>query len=177
MRLRLIVLAALAATCACALATGALARHQPNGVVPLFCTSDTIPAGMELKLRIRWVTKNEPQERQFLDSQKLTWTVYSSDGTVRASRQTSDLSPEYGDKTYWSEIGHLTGTDINGDGKLDDVYYADYLVSTGIVLAAGEQVRVAHLLVANSKTDDGFYPGVKAGQPISSGENCMVTGV
>lgn len=178
MRQGLMVLVALATICTGVLATGASARFQANGVVPLFCTSDTIPAGVELKLRMRWVTKNEAQERQFLDSQKLTWSVTSSDGTtVLASRQTTDLNPEYGDLTYWSAIGHLTGTDINQDGKIDDVYYADYLAPTGIVLAVGESVTVAHLLIANTKTDDGFFPGVKAGQPLSSGSNCTVTAV
>ena len=66
--------------------------------------------------------------------------------------------------------------DVNQDGKVDDIYYADYLVSTGVVLSLGQSVKVEHLLIANTKTDDGFGNALKAGQPLSSGTNCMVTG-
>jgi hypothetical protein len=48
MRLKVKVLVALtAAVCLGVLATGASAQFRANSVVPLFCTSDTIPAGAE----------------------------------------------------------------------------------------------------------------------------------
>jgi hypothetical protein len=158
-----------------ALATGASGAFRANSVVPLFCTSDTIPAGSELKLRMRWVVRNSGQADKFLSSQKLSWTVSSSSGTVLASRVPSN--PEYGNLTYWSPKVHQSGTDINNDGVVDDVYYMDYLAPTGITLAAGESVTVAYTLTANAKTDDGFGFKFDAFQTIASGSSCTVTGV
>jgi len=174
MRLRITLFVALTAVCLGALATGASARFQPNSVVPLFCTSDTIPANTELRLRMRWVVRNSGQITKFLSGQKLVWTVYASDGTPLVSRVPS---PEYGDLTYWSAPVHSTTADFNGDGVVDDVWYADYLAPTGLTLAAGESVRVAYTLTANVKTDDGFYKGIPAYSTIASGSNCTVTGV
>jgi hypothetical protein len=138
-----------------------------------------IPANTELKLRVRWVVRNSGQIDKFLAHQKLTWTVYASDGNVRATRVPS---PEYGDLSYWSAPVHNTTADFTGDGVPDDVWYSDYLATTGAVLAAGETVRVAYTLTADVKTDDGFrgFPGSgpwNAFQTIASGSNCTVTGV
>ena len=81
------------AVCAfAAIASGASARYQVNSVVPVFCSSDTIPAGSELKLRMRWVVRNTGQADKFRSSQKLTWTV-TGEPTEPSSRRTSRSTP------------------------------------------------------------------------------------
>jgi hypothetical protein len=162
---------ALVAVCVGVVVTGASAQHHPDSVVPLFCTSDTIPAGSELKLRIRWAVKSPGQASKFLQSQKLSWTVSAPDGTVLASRDPAG----YGDLTYWS--GPIYTEVILADGTRQKIYASDYLVSTGVTLAAGQTVTVAHLLIANAKTDDGFGNNIPANTPLSSKSNCTVTGI
>jgi hypothetical protein len=174
MRLRLSIgLALIVAACAAVVVPGASARFQPNSVVPLFCTSDTIPGGTQLSVRIRWVVRNSGQIDKFLSSQLLTWTVYDSSNNVLASRTPAT----YGDRTGWSAPVHSNTVDMNNDGVIDDVWYADYLMATGVTVATGETVRIAHSLTANAKTDDGFGFRYNAGDTISSGSNCSVTGV
>ena len=157
------------------LAGNASASFHANGVVPLFCTSDTIPAGTPLQLRIRWVVKNSGQITKFLSGQSLTWTVTASDGSLLAS---STPSPQYGDVTHWSAPVHSTGVDFNADGVPDDVYYADYLAPTGLTLAAGQTVTVRYQLTANVKTDDGFGTNIPAFTTITASGStpCSVTG-
>jgi hypothetical protein len=180
MRLRFALLAAAAiaaATCGF-LVTMASAAPRPSGVVALFCGHDTIPADTtQLQLRIRWVVRNSGQITKFLAHQKLVWTIYNSDDSVRLAHTPS---PEYGDETNWSAPVHFVG-DLNNDGVTDDVWYSDYLAPTGITLHVGESVRVAFTLTADSKTDDGFRGEPGAGpwpayQVISSGTSCLVTG-
>ena len=164
------------AVCAfAAIASGASARYQVNSVVPVFCSSDTIPAGSELKLRMRWVVRNTGQADKFRSSQKLTWTVTGADGTVLATNQ--PLNPEYGDTRLWSPKVHSNTTDINGDGVIDDVWYTDYLSATGVVVGLNQSVTVSYVLTANSKTDDGFGYKFNAYDTIASGTSCTVTGV
>ena len=86
-------------------------------------------------------------------------------------------SPQYGDVSLWSAPVHSTTVDFNGDGKIDDVWYADYLAATGITLATGQSVTVAYTLTANVKTDDGFGNNIPAFQTIASGTSCTVTAV
>jgi hypothetical protein len=162
--------AVLAALSAAALATNASAAFRANGVVALFCTSDTIPNNVELKLRMRWVVKNSGQITKFLSAQKLVWSVSG------AASLSHTPSPEYGDVSLWSAPVHSTTVDFNNDGTIDDVWYADYLAPTGITLATGQSVTVAFTLTANAKTDDGFGTNIPAFQTISSGTSCTVTG-
>lgn len=172
MRLKVFALAALcAATCAMVLATGASAGFRANGVVALFCSNDTIPAGMPLQLRMRWVVKNSGQITKFLAGQDLVWSVSG------AASLSHTPSPQYGDVSLWSAPVHSTTVDFNGDGKIDDVWYADYLAATGITLATGQSVTVAYTLTANVKTDDGFGNNIPAFQTIASGTSCTVTAV
>ena len=179
MRLRVGVFVALLAAVAVSVGiftSGASARFQANGVVPLFCTSDTIPTTTPLQLRIRWVVKNSGQITQFLAHQSLTWTVRAADGTVLATRTPN---PTYGDTTYWSSPVHSTTLDIDNDGKIDDVWWADYLAPTGITLAAGESVSVSYLLTADAKTDDGFgfkFDKNETIAPAPGTPPCVVTG-
>lgn len=176
MRLRVTFVVAIVATTVFGVFTsGASARFQPNSVVPLFCTSDTIPAGTELKLRMRWVVRNAGQMDRFRGGQKLVWTVTASDGTVVASRTAPN--PEYGDLTGWGPKVHSTTTDFNGDGVIDDVWYSDYQVPTGVVLGVDQSVTIAYTLTANVKTDDGFFKGIPAYSTIASGTSCTATGV
>jgi hypothetical protein len=169
----LLVVAVCGLVSAGVLATGASAQFHADSVVPVFCTSDTIPGGTQLQLRLRWVVRNQGQIDRFLGGQKLVWSVSSSSG-VLASRVPS--APEYGDSTYWSPKVHSTTRDFNGDGVVDDVWYADYLAPTGVTLAAGQTVTVSYTLTANVKTDDGFFKGIPAFSTIATGNSCTVTG-
>jgi hypothetical protein len=72
---------------------------------------------------------------------------------------------------------HSTTTDVNGDGVINDVWYSDYRVPTGVVLGAGQSVTIAYTLTANVKTDDGFFKGIPAYSTIASGTSCIATGV
>ena len=75
---------------------------------------------------------------------------------------------------------------MNNDGKIDDVYYADYQAPTGLTLTAGQSVTVSYYLTANSKTDDGFgntaakYGIVSHGNnstpPTPGADYCTITG-
>jgi hypothetical protein len=177
--LRLTVLScSMALVCVGLFATAAAARFQPDSVVPVFCTSDTIPANTQLNLRLRWAVSNRGQMDGFLDAQKMTWTVYASDGTtVLAS--SAPPSPEFGDRTSWSAIGETVGTitDKNGQTKKQKFVFSDYRQATGVTVGLDQTVIVAFELSANAPTDDGFgwkflEPGV-----ISSGSSCTVTGV
>lgn len=173
-----VLTSSVALMCVGLFATAAAARFQPNSVVPVFCTNDTIPAGTQLSLRLRWAVSNRGQMEGFLDAQKMTWTVYASDGaTVLAS--SAPPSPEFGDRTSWSAPGETIGTitDKNGQTKKQKFVYSDWQQATGVTVGLGETVVVAYELSANAPTDDGFgwkflEPGV-----ISSGSSCTVTGV
>jgi hypothetical protein len=173
-----LVVAVAAALFASVFGSAALARFQANSVVPVFCTSDTIPANTELSVRLRWAVSNKGQMDRFLVAQKMTWTVYASDGTtVLAS--SAPTNPEYGDTTSWSAQGQTEGTitDKWGAVKKQKFVYSDYQQATSVTVGLNETVIVAYELSANAPTDDGFgwkflEPGV-----IASGSSCMVTGV
>jgi hypothetical protein len=167
-----------AAICVGIFAAAASARYQANSVVPVFCSNDTIPAGTELNVRLRWAVSNRGQMDAFLAAQKMTWTVSASDGTtVLAS--SAPTNPEYGDTTSWSAPAQTVGTitDKNGVVKKQKFTYSDWQQATGVTVGLGETVIVAYELSANAPTDDGFgwkflEPGV-----LASGNTCTVTGV
>ena len=177
--LRLTVLTcSIALVCVGLFATVAAAQHQANSVVPVFCTNDTIPANTELSLRLRWAVSNRGQMEGFLDAQKMTWTVYASDGTTVLG-SSAPPSPEFGDRTSWSATGETVGTitDKNGQTKKQKFVFSDYRQATGVTVGLNQTVIVAFELSANAPTDDGFgwkflEPGV-----LSSGSSCRVTGV
>jgi hypothetical protein len=100
------------------------------------------------------------------------------DGLRRDGRRLANGSnPEYGDLTGWGPKVHSTTTDVNGERAIDDVWYSDFLVPTGVVLGAGQSVTIAYTLTANVKTDDGFFKGIPAYWTIASGTSCTATGV
>jgi len=154
------------------------ARFQADSVVPVFCTSDTIPANTQLSVRLRWGVSNYGQMSQFLKAQKMTWTVYAADGTTALATSAAP-SPEFGDIRSWTDAGEEVGTitDKNGVVKKQKFTYSDYRQATGVTVGLNQTVIVAYELSANGPTDDGFGwkfldPGV-----ISSGNSCRVTGV
>jgi hypothetical protein len=159
-------------------ATTASAKFQPDSVVPVFCTSDTIPANTQLTLRLRWAVSNIGQMNGFLAAQKLTWTIYAADGaTILAT--SAPPSPEFGDTTSWSPLGQEEGTITTKTGavKKQKFTFSDYRQATGVTVGLNQTVIVAYELSANAPTDDGFgwkflEPGV-----ITSGTSCRVTGV
>lgn len=159
-------------------AAAAPARFQADSVVPVFCTSDTIPANTQLTVRLRWAVSNSGQMSAFLKAQKMTWTVYAADGTTVLATS-APPSPEFGDTSSWSPTGQEIGTitDKNGVVKKQKFSYSDYRQATGVVVGLNQTVIVAYELSANAPTDDGFgwkflEPGV-----IASGSSCTVTGV
>ena len=158
--------------------TAAEARFQPNSVVPVFCSSDTIPGGTTLSVRLRWAVSNRGQMDGFLSAQKMTWTVYAADGQT-ALASSAPTSPEFGDRTSWSPVGETVGTitDKNGVVKKQKFVFSDYLQSTGVTVGVDETVIVAYDLSANAPTDDGFGWKFLAPGTISSGDSCTVTGV
>jgi hypothetical protein len=166
----------LAVLCAGTAFTAATASgaFRPNGIVPLFCTNDTIPANIDdLELRIRWAVSSPGQLDKFLAHQKLTWTVTDTNGNVLSTSG----DPGFGDTTFWSIPGSSTGTITNKQGvaRPQKFYYSDWNQTTGLILFDGETVHVNWELSADGITDDGFGfnfdPGV-----IASG-TCNVTGV
>ena len=167
-----------AIVCLGVFAAAAPARFQADSVVPVFCTSDTIPANTQLTVRLRWAVSNNGQMSGFLQAQKMTWTVYAADGTTVLASSAAP-SPEFGDTSSWSPTGQETGTitDKNGVVKKQKFTYSDYRQATGVTVGLNQTVIVAYELSANAPTDDGFgwkflEPGV-----IASGSSCRVTGV
>jgi hypothetical protein len=177
--LRLNVLLAVSlAGCVGIFAAAASARYQANSVVPVFCTADQIPENTQLSVRLRWGVSNSGQMAGFLAAQKMTWTVYASDGTTVLATS-APTNPEYGDTTSWSAPAQEVGTITTKTGavKKQKFTYSDYQQATGVTVGLGETVIVAYELSANAPTDDGF--GWKFLEPgtISSGSSCTVTGV
>ena len=197
MRLKRFAVLAAVALCAGTVAAVGYASHTTrfaaDGVVPLFCgihfTHDdgtetaspvyTISSTTPLTIRLGWSVKNEDQMTQFLNGQKLVWTITDSDGSVVLDRATAELSPEYGDTTYWGTpfAQTINTTDKGGRTKREKVYTVNYRVETGLLVPAGETYTIAHTLTANTKTDDGFGFKFDAFQTIASGSSCTVTGV
>jgi hypothetical protein len=170
-----------AVLCFGVVAAAATAGFRANSVVPVFCTSDTIPANTELSVRLRWGVSNNGQmngQNGFLQVQKMTWTVFAADGTtVLAS--SAPTSPEFGDIRSWSPSAEEVGTITTKTGavKKQKFTYSDYQQQTGVIVGLNQTVVIAYELSANAPTDDGFGwkfldPGV-----ISSGNTCRVTGV
>jgi hypothetical protein len=193
---RLAVFAAVALSAGTVAAVGQAGhttRFAADGVVPLFCgihftfddgteTSSpvyTISSTTPLTIRLGWSVKNEAQMTQFLNGQKLVWTITDSDGNVVLDRTTAELSPEYGDTTYWGTpfAQTIDTVDKGGRAKREKVYTVNYRVATGLLVPAGETYTIAHTLTANTKTDDGFGFAFDAFQPISNWNGCTVTGV
>ena len=185
-RLRLMALIAVAAAMGIGIfATAASAAFRANSVVPVFCSNDTIPANTELSVRLRWGVSNKGQLDGFMAAQKLTWAIYTSDGsTLLAS--SAPTSPEYGDTTSWSAYGQEVGTITTKTGAVQKqkFTYSDYLQATGYTVALGETVILTYELSANAPTDDGFgwkftAAGVLASTTVSSTNPaaCRVTGV
>lgn len=121
---------------------------------------------------------NSGQLSNFLAAQKLTWTIFASDGTTVLATS-APPNPEYGDTTSWSPAGQEEGmiTTKTGAVKRQKFTYSDYRQATGVTVGLNQTVIVAYELSANAPTDDGFgwkflEPGV-----ISSGSTCRVTGV
>jgi hypothetical protein len=129
-----------------------------------------IPAGSELVIRLGWGTKNRAQSEQFLASQKLLWTVERLDGTDLVTRP----DPGFGDTSNWSAPSY--NEVAQADGKIEKIWQTNYRTGTGVTLAAGETVRITYVLTANTATDDGFGFKFKAGEVLSSGNTCTVTG-
>ena len=176
-RFRLGVLVAACALVAVgALASSSSAAYRANSVVAVFCTSDTIPAGSQLQLRMRWGTSTPGQLDKFLAHQNMTWEVQTSDGSQQLAVGATP-SPLYGDLTNWVGTGSMVGTvtGANGKPKTQKYYYADWLVNTGYTVALNQTVRVAYELSADVATDDGFGFKFDAGV-LSSGSSCNVTG-
>ena len=164
-----VALVAAVMLCASVFASGAPASHQ-GSVVPLFCSSHTIPGGTELVLRMGWAVKNQAQARIFLANQSLTWTVSGGDQATVSHVP----NPQYGDLTGW------TGPDyqeVLAEGKLQKVWLSNYLMPTGVMVAVGETVTVSYTLTASAKTDDGFGNKFNAFETMSSGSTCTVSGV
>ena len=197
MKLQKFAVIAAVALCAATVAAVAYASHTTrfaaDGVVPLFCgihftfddgteTSSpvyTIASTTPLTIRLGWSVKNEAQMTQFLNGQKLVWTITDSDGNVVADRTTAELSPEYGDRTHWGTpfAQTINTTNKAGTMKRQKVYTVNYRVETGLLVPAGETYTIAHTLTANTKTDDGLGFAYDAFQPISNWNGCTVTGV
>ena len=177
LRLKVLVAVSLAVSVG-VFAAAASARFQANSVVPVFCTSDTIPANTELSLRLRWAVSNKGQLDRFLSAQKLTWTVYASDGTT-VLRSSAPTNPEFGDTTSWSAAGQMEGTITTKTGAVQKqkFTYSDYQQATGYTVGLNETVIVAYELSANAPTDDGFGYKFLAAGVIASGNTCSVTGV
>jgi hypothetical protein len=174
---------AAAALCAGVVTSAASANHvrtvQAGFPVPMFCGTTSgeshsptfaIPAGSELIIRLGWGTKNEAQSRQFLNSQKLLWTVERLDGTDLVTRP----DPGFGDTSNWSAPTYTEF--LQPDGKIQKFWLTNYQTGTGVSLAAGETVRITYVLTADTATDDGFGFKFKAGEVLSSGSSCTVTG-
>ena len=125
--------------------------------MPVFCTSDTIPANTQLTLRLRWGVSNLGQLNGFLGAQKLTWTVYAADGTTVLATS-APPNPEFGDTTSWSAAGQEEAmiTTKNGTVKKQKFTYSDYRQATGVTVGLNQTVIVAYELSANAPTDDGF---------------------
>ena len=159
-------------------AAAAPAKFQADSVVPVFCTSDTIPANTQLTVRLRWGVSNSGQMSGFLRAQKMTWTVYAADGTTVLASSAAP-SPEFGDTSSWSPAGQEVGTitDKNGVVKKQKFTYSDYWQATGVTVGLNQTVIVAYELSANAPTDDGFGWKFLAPGVISSGNSCRVTGV
>jgi len=159
-------------------AAAAPARFQADSVVPVFCTSDTIPANTQLSVRLRWGVSNNGQMSGFLKAQKMTWTVYAADGTTVLATSAAP-SPEFGDIRSWSPAGQDEAliTDRNGVTKKQKFTYSDYRQATGVTVGLNQTVIVAYELSANAPTDDGFGWKFLAPGVISSGSSCRVTGV
>ena len=184
--LRLMVLVAVsAAMCIGIFAAAASARYQANSVVPVFCTSDTIPANTELSVRLRWGVSNKGQLDGFLAAQKMTWAVYASDRTTLLASSVP-TSPEFGDTSSWSPYGEMTAdiTTKTGVVKRQKFTYSDYQQATGVTVGLGQTVVIVYELSANAPTDDGFgwkftAPGVLSSTTVSSTNPaaCTVTGV
>ena len=175
---------AAAVLCAAIITSVALAthvQHTGSGVVPMFCGAPdgagghaavyTIPSTTALTVRLGWAVKNAEQATIFLNNQQLTWTVTADDGTVLYERIPS---PEYGDRTFWSDPVYQ---EILAEGKRQKVYLMSYRVQTGIFIPAGETVTISYTLTASAKTDDGFGNRYAAGETISTWNGCTVTGV
>ena len=176
LRIRLgILVAVLAAVCMGGFATGGQAAFRADSVVPVFCTADTIPAGSQLKLRLRWGVSSPGQLTKFLDHQFLGWSVQYQ-GNALASAIAPD--PLYGDRTYWVGTGSMVGTTTNKNGVVQKLkyYYADWLVNTGVTLAVGQTVQILYAIDTDAITDDGFGYNFGPGR-IATGSSCFVTGV
>jgi hypothetical protein len=56
-------------------------------------------------------------------------------------------------------------------------WLTNYRYNTGITLSAGQTVRITFELTANRKTDDGSGYKFEAGEVMTGGSTCTVTGV
>jgi hypothetical protein len=148
----------------------ASASHQ-GSVVPMFCTTHTIPAGTELVLRLGWAAKNYDQSTLFLGAQNLTWTVTRSDGSA-VSRP--GPSPTYGDTSNWSAPVYQ---EAMIDGKRQKTWFTNYQTPTGVVVGLNETVTVTYGLTVDRNVLDGFGYKLTPGVTLGSGNTCSVTGV
>lgn len=133
--------------------------------------TNTVSSTSELRFRFGWATKSQGQAANFLRSQKLTWTITDwNDNVIQRVP-----NPEYGDLTYRStQAEYREVTDANG--KLQKIWFSNYLYPTGLFVPAGESVTIQFTLTANSRTDDGFGFAYNPFEVISTG-SCTVTGV
>lgn len=159
---------------ACTGIFASLALAAPSGTItPYVHCSDgqeTVPGGSQLIVRSAWATGSWGNVQKFLDHQKITWSVYSADGsTLLASRTPS----AFGDKTFWSEPQFGVGT-IDGQDK--SRWLTTYLAPTGVTVATGQSVKLVYNWSVDKKLDDDFGYDIRPGT-IAETTSCVITGV